>query len=87
MSEIPDIVDRLREKRGILDNRWPGPSEMDIEAAEMIERLRVRIGQLSDIIVFKDEEIQALRRLAEEQAEKLHVAEVNGRALFGESRF
>ena len=78
-----DIVDRLLEKRGVLDNRWPGPSAMDREAAETIERLRIRVGQLSDTITFKDEEIQALLRLTEEQAKKLHAAEANGRALYG----
>ena len=35
-----DIVERLREKRGVLDNRWPGPSSLDLEAADEIERLR-----------------------------------------------
>lgn len=33
------LVGRLREKRGIFDNRWPGPSELELEAAAEIERL------------------------------------------------
>lgn len=37
---MTDIVERLREKRGILDNRWPGPSQLELEAAAEIERLR-----------------------------------------------
>lgn len=36
-----DIVDRLREKRGVLDNRWPGPTALEIEAANEIEHLRL----------------------------------------------
>jgi hypothetical protein len=40
-----DIVERLREKRGILDNRWPGPTELELEAAAEIERLRAPMGK------------------------------------------
>jgi hypothetical protein len=37
-----DLVGRLREKRGILDNKWPGPSSLELEAAAEIERLTSR---------------------------------------------
>lgn len=37
---MSDIVERLRERRGVLDNRWPGPTALDLEAASEIERLR-----------------------------------------------
>jgi hypothetical protein len=39
-GNMSDIVERLREKRGIMDNRWPGPSQLEQEAADEIERLR-----------------------------------------------
>lgn len=83
---MTDIVERLLEKRGIFDGRWPGPTAMDIEAAEIIERLRVRIGQLSDTITFKDEEIQALLRAAQDREILLEAARMNGEVLFGKPR-
>lgn len=43
---MTDIVERLREKRGVLDNRWPGPTLMDEDAAREIERLRATLGEI-----------------------------------------
>lgn len=40
--QVPDIIERLREKRGVLDNRWPGPTALEQEAADEIDRLRHR---------------------------------------------
>lgn len=45
VNEKQDIVERLREKRGVLDNRWPGPTDMDLEAAAEIEYLRDQLKE------------------------------------------
>lgn len=62
-----DVVERLREKRGVLDNRWPGPTELDTLAADEIERLRnshdalvAALRKLDALLDFADEPVDSV---------------------------
>lgn len=48
-----DIVERLREERGVLNNRWPGPTALELEAAAEIERLRRSLAHISEEVQAK----------------------------------
>lgn len=72
-ADMTDIVDRLREKRGVLDNRWPGPSELEAEAADEIERLR-RLVPRGDALTVSDlQQMIDNRDYLLEEYRKLHL--------------
>jgi hypothetical protein len=49
-----EIVRRLREKRGVLDNQWPGPSELELQAAALIEALSAEKAEQERTIEAKE---------------------------------